>query len=142
MNMSIFIKPVLLGTLFSLVACAPAAINVKPNDAGNYWTPKNKLSTIFTTKTFGCGLFSSEEPKNSNIDSPSALVNYTIDSNGIFEKVSASNYLDGLTEKDLKLWVNLMNFSGFSFYDSVTTSPQPIIVSERFYLKKSDKHCK
>ncbi len=129
-------------SVFSLVACVPAAINVKPDEIGNYWIAKNELSSVLTTDSLGCGVFSSEQLKNDNSATPSALINYTITSNGVVQKVSASNYTNGLIEKDLKPWINLMNLAALSFYDSASTSPQPIAVSEKFYLNKSTKHCK
>lgn len=129
-------------SVFSLIACAPAAINVKPDKIGNYWIAKNELSSVLTTKSLGCGVFSSEEAKNENLAKPAALVNYTITSNGVVKKVSASNYTNGLTEKELEPWINLMNLAALTYYDSALPSPQPIIVSEKFYLNKSQKHCK
>lgn len=132
----------LLLSALILVACAPAAINVKPNEKSNYWIAKNELSSVLRTKSLGCGVFSSEETSNENSAKPTALINYTITSNGVVKKVSASNYSNGLTEKDLELWIDLMNLAALTYYDSALLSPQPIIVSENFYLNKSKKHCK
>jgi hypothetical protein len=136
-------KKILLSlSVFSLIACSPAAINVKPDEINQYWIAKNELSSVLTTKSLGCGVFSPEKPNNEDSPKPSALVNYTITSYGVVSKVSASDYRNGLTKKDLEPWINLMNLAALTFYDSALPSAQSIVVSEVFYLHESKKHCK
>lgn len=131
-------------SLFTLISCSsvPPAISIKPGEISNYWVAKNEMSTVIHSKKFGCGVFSSQQPETSDQSSPSALVEYTITERGAVEVLSVTDYKNGLSEKDLELWINLINLSALKTYDSALPSPQPITVSEYFYLNKSSKYCK
>lgn len=130
-------KTLIIAGCVLISACGLKAINVKPNQVGDYWAPNNKYSTVVRSKELGCGLFLPGDDGTK----PSGLVTYTITDNGGTKDVKVTDLKNGMTKEDVSLWESMMNLGGFKQYDAVVQPAQPVIVQQRFSFQPSEKHC-